>query len=1013
MYSPGTPIEFNKDRLQTPAERSVEYMPNSMKYKAGQKGHIVYVSPKDGNNFYVVSIGMGEVTNVPEEDITPLNADFSKAVEERLRKAQEKKEFKDSEGRIGGSKKEKRAYQLIRLSDLSNIENDPALAIELVKKDKVYPKVDIEAEKEKGTSSGATFLKVKLRDAFGSQPPNNKEKRKIYVGYIAHIVSYFADVKKVDEFKDKSRALVESGIIDIAKLIYPELSGDQLSTVEDKFMAHLGMKAGYYSKRAIVEKVFEEVFGARMLNFMKISSESVLKLYSLAKEYEALTKEESDKLITERLDRVNKSLQSIREKINKIPTLKPEEYDQLFKEAGYKFIGGEFAKWGHRYYSWEDCKLPEQKEAFKERYLGTLKQRESEFEGSIEKIKEMFRPRENNWDWALNKRAAATGKSKAELKINTYPPLSYIKRTGGIIIKESDVNVQFIRDKFGFKEVEFGQSLKDVEAREHIRHFLGAIADLGDILNMDIAQLNKLGGLSIAFASRGGGKASAHYETLRKVINITKTKGGGAVAHEWSHYLDNILPLVDNPSLSFSSFESDLISGDEGYLKTPKVRPLVDTAFRNIFKYIYNRTLPEGMGEQQKVYVRKIVYASDKKYQIPSSITGATIEEYFDSFKLRYSQYKYIDNLKQKDFDILGDIVHKFGLQAHEFIFETKHSSYYSHSLAMNSAYWIKPWELFARAFETYIFDKLDMAERVNNYLVSGVYFDTPEQVYPAGIERKELFKLYDVLMDSIQQEYSIDDFKPWTEERVKEYIALEDEDKEEKTEAGVIVDENTGIVVENVEDTMRIQQKIKELTDILSREQPVDKMEHGGYVDNDVTSRLNNFLSLQAKSNKKMEIGGEVDGVTFLDPAVIINMDNYKPYKNIHELREKASDYLMSLRETEFSLNDNPEVKFRLTKYSISHTLLRAGETNIIATKQIEQIFKQSHIFKVSEPEPDEQQDVDYVLKCRTHISINGVVYTFRFVIKHTKRGEHYFYDGTINIYKPEIDVEREDDLK
>jgi hypothetical protein len=51
--------------------------------------------------------------------------------------------------------------------------------------------------------------------------------------------------------------------------------------------------------------------------------------------------------------------------------------------------------------------------------------------------------------------------------------------------------------------------------------------------------------LSIAFASRGSGKASATYESLRKIINITKSKGGGALAHEYMHYIDNIIPKID------------------------------------------------------------------------------------------------------------------------------------------------------------------------------------------------------------------------------------------------------------------------------------------------------------------------------------------------------------------------------------------------------------------------------------------------------------------------------------
>lgn len=44
------------------------------------------------------------------------NKDIAQLVEERLRKAQENKEFKDTEGRIGGSKKERMAYKVINVT---------------------------------------------------------------------------------------------------------------------------------------------------------------------------------------------------------------------------------------------------------------------------------------------------------------------------------------------------------------------------------------------------------------------------------------------------------------------------------------------------------------------------------------------------------------------------------------------------------------------------------------------------------------------------------------------------------------------------------------------------------------------------------------------------------------------------------------------------------------------------------------------------------------------------------
>lgn len=65
-------------------------------------------------------------------------------IEERLRKAQEKKKFRDTRGRIGGSKKEKIAYNLISMQNLSDIEQDPIIARKMVEKDKVWQPINLD-----------------------------------------------------------------------------------------------------------------------------------------------------------------------------------------------------------------------------------------------------------------------------------------------------------------------------------------------------------------------------------------------------------------------------------------------------------------------------------------------------------------------------------------------------------------------------------------------------------------------------------------------------------------------------------------------------------------------------------------------------------------------------------------------------------------------------------------------------------------------------------------------------
>lgn len=590
-----------------------------------------------------------------------------------------------------------------------------------------------------------------------------------------------------------------------------------LTSLEEDFVESIGFqKSGTYW---MGRQILEQVIGKKFVNFINKTSDSAKETYKTAISYESLSLPESLKIIDEKTTSSVESITKFTKALVESDNLSDRaSYDAFFKERGsvgfhqYYFNGNRKNKW----FKYDELKSVNDIETYTKLYLEDIKKRVVELTLRIGKIKEEFKARENNWDWFFGKKkGTGSTKERAELKVNSYPPLSFIKRTGGIKIVEADITPHSIREKFGFKEVEFGQSLKDKEAKEHIRHFLGSMADFGDILNMNIVELNQLGGLSIAFASRGSGRASAHYESLRKVINITKVRGGGAVAHEYMHYLDNILPKINRAEYSYKEFSSVFSESRYGYKPKASIenQNVFDKIY-DIFNYIYNRKTPEyidgGVAENETAVIKKVVNANDRGFNIPSSftpsyngsnynslpITPTDIEEYWDLFLKRYSQYRFIENLRKRDYEIIGAIVKKFGFESYEFSFKTNKSLYYANSLNMGSDYWSRAWELFARAFETFIFDKLDKAGRVNNYLVSGDYFDRPEGVYPYGQEREHLFLLYDNLMTTIKTEYAIGDFKAWTTERVDEYIALEGDEKE-TTKAGIIVDEDTDKVVE------------------------------------------------------------------------------------------------------------------------------------------------------------------------------------------------------------------------
>lgn len=85
--------------------------------------------------------------------------------------------------------------------------------------------------------------------------------------------------------------------------------------------------------------------------------------------------------------------------------------------------------------------------------------------------------------------------------------------------------------------VEFGNWQTDRAACLNQTH--DALCDLAGVVRMSAGSLTFGGSLSLAFGARGHGKASAHYEPGRRVINLTKTNGAGCLAHEWFHAYDH------------------------------------------------------------------------------------------------------------------------------------------------------------------------------------------------------------------------------------------------------------------------------------------------------------------------------------------------------------------------------------------------------------------------------------------------------------------------------------------
>ena len=153
-------------------------------------------------------------------------------------------------------------------------------------------------------------------------------------------------------------------------------------------------------------------------------------------------------------------------------------------------------------------------------------------------IKTNFETREAALEWVQE---LAKGRSKSGKTRFVPPQLADVRRTGPDYRGGAEITGQQYLDTFGFRGGEFGNWMNQNDRQASLNMGFEALKDLASALQISDKDIAYQGTLAIAFGARGSGNAAAHYEPLRKVINLTKMHGAGSLAHEWWHGLDDYL----------------------------------------------------------------------------------------------------------------------------------------------------------------------------------------------------------------------------------------------------------------------------------------------------------------------------------------------------------------------------------------------------------------------------------------------------------------------------------------
>jgi len=181
-------------------------------------------------------------------------------------------------------------------------------------------------------------------------------------------------------------------------------------------------------------------------------------------------------------------------------------------------------------------------------------------------------------------------------------PVPEIAIRTGTVRRKGDATPKMFMSKFSPRGIEFGNWNNQDERQQVLNHTYDGLLDLADVLGVTPKDLMLGGELAIAFGARGQGLsgAKAHYERDYGVINLTKMKGAGSLAHEYFHALDHYLARKDTKSspekvknkrgdsvYKISSIRMDFLSHGASYKS--KLRPEIKDVYKKLMQTIYKK----------------------------------------------------------------------------------------------------------------------------------------------------------------------------------------------------------------------------------------------------------------------------------------------------------------------------------------------------------------------------------------------------------------------------------------
>ena len=375
-----------------------------------------------------------------------------------------------------------------------------------------------------------------------------------------------------------------------------------------------------------------------------------------------------------------------------------------------------------------------------------------------------------DWSWA-EKEVVRTTARKRDIAFQLRVADKF-DRVGGKPVAVG--STQALKDRYGLRDVQSGNwVLKDPKSAEfHVQRSAEAFSDLADLLGVPEEHVSAHGRLALAFGARGTGNAGwrgaerAEYEGVHRIINLTKMGGGGALGHEWWHAFDNLMAEAESGKPSGAE---DYASENPNILPPGELRDAIN-GLRSAMLDGTHRATENFTYTARDFDVAKHNISGTPRTEVAKAIQGApdaeaavaAVDKFFSGPReprnkkqqANYSAWRVLAVAWHDGKPSGGEVGVKSGRPMSSFALE---------AMKLDggdfSKYWSSRSEMSARAFQSWVEDRLAAKGQRNDYLsafADNKYYDDPllgpQFPYPEGEERERINAAFDRVFDVVRK---------------------------------------------------------------------------------------------------------------------------------------------------------------------------------------------------------------------------------------------------------------------